>query len=111
MHGGDAAYVSYPYKLLVGLVRQNGWPGQVHPNASNVWDSFEDVANCSSGCLFDVVDDPQERVDLAQKLPQKTHELYEKLKQAPFYDPDRGTPNPRACDYAKRTGFWSPFLP
>ena len=28
-HGGDAAYMDYPWKLLVGEVRQAGWCGQV----------------------------------------------------------------------------------
>ena len=27
------------------------------------------------------------------------------------FDPDRGEPDPRACEVARRTGFWHPFLP
>ena len=110
-HGGDACYFSKPYKLLVGSVRQNGWPGQVHPNVSVAWDSFADVLDCAAGCLFDVVADPEERRDLAPAMPDTVAELRAKLERAAFYDPDRGDPDPRACAVAAATGYWGPFLP
>ena len=109
-HGGDACYFSKPYKLLVGSVRQNGWPGQVHPNVSVAWDSFADVLDCAAGCLFDVVADPEERRDLAAAMPDTVAELRAKLERAAFYDPDRGDPDPRACAVAAATGYWGPFL-
>ena len=111
MHGGDACLFSKPYKLLVGAVRQNGWPGQVHPNTTVAWDSFADVLDCAAGCLFDVGADPEERHDLAAAMPDKVAELRAKLEGAAFYDPDRGEPDPRACAAANRTGYWAPFLP
>ena len=48
-HGGrDAAYMADGrYKLLVGKIRQAGWCGQVHPNISTTWNSFETIENCS----------------------------------------------------------------
>ena len=84
--------------------------GQVHPNLTRPWDSFEDVLNCSTGCLFDIVDDPEERRDLALVLPRVRDELYGRLANASFYDPDRGSPDARACEVAAETGFWGPFL-
>ena len=110
-HGGDACYFSKPYKLLVGSVRQDGWPGQVHPNSSVAWDSFADVLDCAAGCLFDVVADPEERRDLAAAMPDKVAELRARLERAAFYDPDRGDPDPRACAVAAAAGYWGPFLP
>ncbi|KAH8063823.1 sulfuric ester hydrolase [Aureococcus anophagefferens] len=110
-HGGDACYFSKPYKLLVGSVRQNGWPGQIHPNTSVAWDSFADVLDCAAGCLFDVVADPEERRDLAAAMPDTVAELRARLERAAFYDPDRGDPDPRACAVAAATGCWGPFLP
>ncbi|KAH8046169.1 sulfuric ester hydrolase [Aureococcus anophagefferens] len=109
--GGDACYFSKPYKLLVGSVRQNGWPGQIHPNTSVAWDSFADVLDCAAGCLFDVVADPEERRDLAAAMPDTVAELRARLERAAFYDPDRGDPDPRACAVAAATGYWGPFLP
>ena len=59
-HGGDAAYMLWPYKLIVGRVEQSGWCGQIHPNNSKPWDSFASVEQCSPagkvGCLFNVVE-------------------------------------------------------
>lgn len=54
---------------------------QIHPNTSKVWDSFEDIADCGvteekCGCLFDVLKDPEERVDLATIMPTKAREIY-----------------------------------
>ena len=47
-YGGDAAYMLYPYKLLVGKVRQAGWCGPTHPNVSQPWDSFNDIIECNN---------------------------------------------------------------
>jgi hypothetical protein len=61
-HGGDAAYMLWPYKLLVGKVEQSGWCGPVHPNITQPWDSFKSTIQCNNtatgklGCLFNVVD-------------------------------------------------------
>lgn len=111
-HGGDACYVRYPHKLLVGRIAQNGWPGQIHPNLTVAWDSFSDYLECPApGCLFDVVSDPSERFDLAATMPDLARELYAALRAVEFYDPDRGAPDPRACEVASDSGYWGPFLP
>ena len=58
-HGGDAAYMLWPHKLLVGAVQQSGWCGEVHPNNSAPWDSFKSIEQCNTstkiGCLFNVL--------------------------------------------------------
>lgn len=119
--GGDAAYMRYPYKLIVGdIIAQAGWTGPVHPNISQPWDSFADTINCSwsppdskFGCLFDVVSDPTEHVDLAPSRPDLARDLYADLLDAEtrFYDPDRGQPDIRGCLLANQSGWWQPFLP
>jgi arylsulfatase A-like enzyme len=109
-HGGDAGYMAEGrYKLLVGVVRQAGWCGMVHPNTTTRWDSFGTVAMCNVtdekvGYLFDVLEDPGEHHDLALQMPVLAAEEH-------WFNPDRGEPDPRACEVAKRTGFWQPFLP
>eukprot|EP00937_MAST-01D_sp_MAST-1D-sp2_P002290 g2290.t1 len=128
-HGGDAAYIAEGrYKLIVGeRVQQAGWCGQAHPNRTKPWDSFKTLLNCSAagtaagatagakkvGCLFDVLQDPGEHVDLALTMPDKAAEIYNKMLAAErhWFDPDRGTADPRACARARETGFWGPFLP
>lgn len=123
LHGGDAAYMAEGrYKLLVGNVSQSGWCGEIHPNLTQPWNSFADVEDCSvrvdagkekTGCLFDVLNDPEERHDLALEMPEKAREIYEKMLKVEkrWFDPDRGVPDPRACEVANKTGFWGPFLP
>lgn len=119
-HGGDAAYMLWPYKLLVGRVEQSGWCGQVHPNKSKPWDSFKSVIQCNNtasggrklGCLFNVVEDPGEHMDLALTMPQKAREILDKMLEAEklWFNPDRGPPDNRACEAAEKTGFWGPFV-
>ena len=69
-HGGDAAYMLWPHKLLVGAVQQSGWCGEVHPNNSAPWDSFKSIEQCNTstkiGCLFNVrLSTPQHSIDPA----------------------------------------------
>lgn len=121
-HGGDAGYMLGGFKLLVGQVRQGGWCGQIHPNVSRPWDSFATIVDCGGrssripgkvGCLFNVLDDPEERNDLAEVMPQKAQQLLGKLRAAQqgWFNPDRGEPQQAGCEVAQRTGFWQPFLP
>jgi len=119
-HGGDAAYMAEGrFKLLVGVVRQAGWCGQNHPNKTEPWDSFNTTLSCTVpelnkvGCLFDVLADPSEQHDLALEMPQKANSILHKMQVAElkWFNPNRGEPDARACEVAKRTGFWQPFLP
>jgi hypothetical protein len=107
---------------------QGSWTGQVHPNISEDWYSFEDkyTVKCTRenhptkldkpGCLFDVLADPEERHDLALEMPEKAKELAEKLKEATkgWYNPFRGQGNKtlehEACKVAHDTGFYQPYL-
>lgn len=117
-HGGDAAYMRWPYKLIVGRVEQSGWCGEVHPNNSLPWDSYASIEHCNDtstgklGCLFNVVDDPGEHDDLALSQPALAADLLERLENATagWFNPYRGEPDRKACSVARATGFWGPFL-
>merc|ERR1712166_597106 len=102
--GGDAAYMSGGYKLIVGFILQDGWCGQEHPNSTMEWDSYRSIQYCTQGfdklgCLFNVVDDPEERQDLALQMPDKVEEIYNKMMEAQkhWFNPDRGERDPKAC--------------
>merc|ERR1712107_943926 len=113
---GDAGYMLGNFKLLVDFVLQDGWTGQFHPNNTQPWDSYASLHNCTLpgkiGCLFNVVDDPEERKDLALEMPEKAAEIYAKMQDAQktWYNTDRGSPNKHACGLAISTGFWRPYL-
>uniref|UniRef100_A0A7S2TXL1 Sulfatase N-terminal domain-containing protein n=1 Tax=Lotharella oceanica TaxID=641309 RepID=A0A7S2TXL1_9EUKA len=120
-HGGDAAYMAEGrYKLIVGYIRQAGWCGQIHPNTTSPWNAFDDIQNCTTlgsegkiGCLYDVLNDPSERQDLAATMPSKALEIFHKLQIASrlWFNPERGAIAPEGCIPPQETGFWQPFLP
>ena len=62
-----SAWLLYTNATMV----EKGWCGQIHPNKTQPWDSFNDVTTAcaktesKTGCLFDVLADPGEHVDLA----------------------------------------------
>ena len=61
------------------------------------------------------MDDPEERNNLASKMPDVLKEMQAKLAkyQASHFNPDRGKSWPLACETALKTygGFWGPFVP
>lgn len=73
------AVIVNEHKLIVqNSVGPAGHPGQVYPNASSYLSPVDDAGlnlNCSTGCLFNVVDDPSEHNDLASHLPNVVNQL------------------------------------
>lgn len=70
--------------------------------------------NCTQGCLYNVVDDPSERIELSSVMPEMKAALLDRLLiliNTTAFNPDRGSVDPRACDVgvAKYNGFWGPF--
>ena len=87
------------YKLVMMNESEAGWYGQFSPNET--WNkAMADIYACSvdAPCLFDIVSDPTEHVDLAKVLPNVTSEMidlfhslddeYHPPKQAPPDDKD-----------------------
>ena len=91
-----------------------GWTGPQYPN-STVKPGIKATEHCDEGCLYNIIDDPEERVNLASKMPDKLKEMQGKLEQSmkTYFNPDRGGVSPEACDVfmKKYGGFWGPFLP
>ena len=115
-----------PYKLLIGPLLWSAWTGQVHPNASGAGD-LAALQHCGDpagtmfpqgpGCLYDIVSDPGEHVNLAtQPAHAATKAALRALiaeAQAGVFNPRRGTSNSTllcAAAGAAR-GFLTPFLP
>lgn len=58
------------FKLIEGTMGYAGWTGSAYPNASSSAHDPCDVSMaCGSGCIFDVVNDPTEHVNLAPQRP------------------------------------------
>ena len=109
----DPMIIVGEYKLLLGVVDQCWWQGPQYPNGTSRWDTHATWINCTTGCLFNIIDDPTEHNDLAAKLPHIVDTLLARLQQvqATVYDPDRGEPETlQACAQVKRNGgFWGPW--
>ena len=90
--------VTHGWKLYTGDLQQGaGWMGPVYPNSSSpANDPYSVGLTCGpDGCLFDVVADPTEHVDLAASMPAKVAELKARLAQyaSSFYsNSDVGRP-------------------
>jgi len=78
------ALVSGNYKLLLGNQIEATWAGAVYPNASSPGrpvDPGPTLACGQAGCLFDVVADPTEHVDVAGAHPDVVAALKARLKE------------------------------
>ena len=62
--------------------------------------------------MAQVLEDPEERNDLALTQPALAEDIYQRMLRAQdtWYNPDRGKPDPRACEVAEKSGFWGPFV-
>ena len=107
--------ISGQYKILTGNVDLAGWTGPVYPNTTKP-SGISAIENCGdSGCLYNIIDDPEEYTNLAEKMPDVLKEMQAKLAkyQATRFAPDRGSVSPAACETALKVyhGFWGPFVP
>ena len=109
------ALISGDYKILTGEMMQAGWTGPQYPNSTHPKGGIGAVVNCGeSGCLFNIKEDPEERVNLAEKMPDVLKNMQMKLDKylKTYFNPKRGGPWPGACQTAveKYGNFWGPFL-
>ena len=108
--------ISGEYKILTGKQLQAGWTGPEYPNNTNPHGGIAAVQDCGDeGCLYNIQKDPEEREDVAKRIPEVLSNMKKKLVnyQATYFNPDRGNIWPGACEAAlnKYNGFWGPFLP
>ena len=111
----DNTLISGDYKIIVGLADQAGWTGPHYPNMTNPHGGIGAVEYCGdSGCLYNIKQDPEERMNLASQMPEKLKEMRAKLAkyQESRFNPDRGLPWPGSCETAidKYGGYWGPFI-
>ena len=91
------------------------WTGPLQPNGTTTPDATQHCGTADAPqCLYNVLQDPTEHVNLAAALPDVARELGARLKvlQAGVFDPSRGVPDPLACNvtHSRWFGFVGPFL-
>ena len=94
-----------------------GWacfPGPVYPNATDPGcRSGGDCDKELGGCLFELISDPTEHVDVAASEGDAMQSMVARLGalQAALFTPDRGQKDDRACEQvAANGGFYGPWL-
>ena len=111
----NSTLISGDYKILQGVVAQAGWTGPQYPNLTNPSGGIKVLEKCGQGgCLYNIKEDPEERVNLATKMPDVLKEMQEKLAkyQATSFNPKRGKESPLFCETVmnKYKGFMGPFI-
>lgn len=101
------------FKILYGNVIENTWTGPFYPNKTTGWC---DTCPMHCGppnaptCLFNVLNDPTEHVNLASSNPSVLASMTARLAelQATVFSPMRGSPDERACYAGNVT--WNGFV-
>eukprot|EP01061_Rhynchopus_euleeides_P023725 TRINITY_DN3848_c0_g1_i6.p1 TRINITY_DN3848_c0_g1~~TRINITY_DN3848_c0_g1_i6.p1 ORF type:complete len:518 (+),score=221.64 TRINITY_DN3848_c0_g1_i6:80-1633(+) len=120
MHLSTEAMIDGDYKVVIGEQPMSGWTPQVYPREFYPQPQYKLVPvdhwpqDCSSGCLFNIKEDPNERYNLAVQQADKLQEMMAKLAELnkSYYNPDRGTGELVACYVARETygGYYGPFV-
>jgi arylsulfatase B len=114
IHISPVTLILGPYKLLTGAdsgsINKHQQPGFVpfdsylpgYGAAALVNSKMH--RNCSAGCLFDILNDPSERVDLAPSRPDLVDKLWARLRELnkSVFNPRRGTFDGRSLAQCKR---------
>ena len=108
-----AGLISGRYKLVVGRQLGTGWWwGPEYPNSTTKLPSK--APGCYPACLFDILADPGEHIDLIDTRPELYATLWKKLLiwNASVFQSDAGGTNDYAGAAAgRRGGYWRPWLP
>ena len=111
------------YKYLVGNIGYASWTSETFPNTSSMQHPVEGtILNCSNGCLFDVVNDMTEHIDIAKENTQIVKYManrLDELKKGFFVNNITGTYScPKYVNNSdcpcwmalnKWNGFWGPY--
>ena len=110
------AYVSGPWKYILPNTKmiESNWGGEYYPNASTTNDSIDNYSFLcpSTGCLYNVVEDPEEHNEVSSKYPKIVEELKVLLLKevSTIYNvPHTNDPKCQELAYEKYSGFYGPF--
>lgn len=113
---GSPTIVKPPWKLIIGDNIQYGeWTGPQFPNATSPSGGVPvGAVNCTTGCLFNIAEDPYEYTNMAEKRPDIVTSLKERLAywKSTTLTWSPGDPVPEACHaYIHRyDGYYGPFV-
>jgi len=103
-----------PYKLLTGKMTLSFWQGPLYPNKSTNFTYQKSLTtDCSSGCLYNLLSDPTEHINIANANPTIVSKMSSRISdiQKTVFNVDRGVVDPDACTTATSYGgFYGPWV-
>eukprot|EP01052_Picozoa_sp_SAG31_P001351 SAG31_NODE_46_length_30980_cov_226.095107_11_plen_336_part_00 len=107
-----AAIIVGNYKLILGIQLYGFWQGPVYPNASTDHED-EPPIDCAAGCLYDIHNDAEERVELSSLMPARKQELsarWSELNRTTFEAPPFPLDQAKCAAYLEaHNGFLGPY--
>ena len=107
--------ISGDYKILVSNISFSIWTGAIFPNTTTDKQNIDVGHDCgTTGCLFNIKEDPEEYHDLASSQPDVLKRMQTRLEEweKTAFNPDRGHVCEPACEAALHYGqYFGPFLP
>ena len=98
------------YKLIIGDEYEAFWFGEFSPNNTGVRPKLGRVECVDFPCLYDIVNDPGEHVNLATRMPFKVHKLWDRFNQSDAsYHPQIVPPkrdNEGFCQSLLKHNYW-----
>merc|ERR1712054_153102 len=83
------------YKVVLGTYKYSGWTGPTYPNMTFKGNMGQITETCKNsvnkGCLYNIIDDPNEHVNLAQQKPAIFNKMIARVAeiQKTAFSPDR----------------------
>jgi len=120
--------ISGKYKIVTGRQIDSNYQAPIYPSENtlqpapilgiNVNESLPltyGQFNCGKGCLFNIIEDPNETTDLAMTNPEIFNMMLNRLVElnATIFAPDLGTASLMSCGIFSTVwgGFFGPFVP
>lgn len=116
--GSGGGLIVPPFKILLGNQTPQGYTPKDYPSATHNMPTFPlgqgKTLECgSTGCLFDIINDPNETHNLAAQMPAKLDELrarFREIAQTKYQTPGLTPPCASfASTIDSNGGFWAPF--
>jgi len=107
------SFIEGPWKFIIGVIPFSGWTGPVYPNNTGIHLGAGYLQNCIGGCLYHIIEDPNEHYELSAAYPGIFQLMSARSKTlfSTVYAPDRGEQDPKACEVMWELGFFAPWLP
>ena len=90
----DNTLIDGDYKLINGTsVAYASWTGEFYPNSTSNGSLATTMLNCTNGCLFNIIEDPTEHINIVEdnmELAQEMNDRLNELKKGYYSNDEKG---------------------